>query len=84
MCQQELKGKRNDEKKEEFLHKHTLEDPDGGGEVVQATGSLESGRDDGRGRDEIVGEGVVEVALWKKSDNRLDIVRRRSGRQRLT
>jgi hypothetical protein len=41
----------------------TFEDSDGGGEVVDAAGGLEGGSDDGRGRDEIVGEGVVEVAL---------------------
>jgi hypothetical protein len=43
---------------------HTLEDADGGREVVDTAGGFQGGGDDlGRG-DEIVGEGVVEVALW--------------------
>ena len=41
----------------------TLEDSDGGGEVVDSTGGLEGGDNDGRSGDEIVGEGVVQVAL---------------------
>jgi hypothetical protein len=41
----------------------TLEDSHGGREVVDATGSLESGLDDGGGRHQVVREGVVEVAL---------------------
>lgn len=41
----------------------TLEDADGGGEVVDPPGSLERGDDDASGRDKIVGESVVEVAL---------------------
>ena len=42
---------------------HTLEDADGGGEVVDSPGGLEGGGEDGGGGDEIVGEGVVQVAL---------------------
>jgi hypothetical protein len=42
----------------------TLEDADGGGEVVDSPGGPEGGGQDGRGGDEIVGEGVVQVALW--------------------
>lgn len=41
----------------------TLKDSHGGGEVVDAAGGLKSGDDDGGRRDEIVGEGVVQVAL---------------------
>jgi hypothetical protein len=41
----------------------TLEDTDGGGEVVDAAGSLEGSDDNGRRGNEIVGEGVVQVAL---------------------
>lgn len=42
----------------------TLEDPDGGGVVVDSPGSPESGGENGGGGNEIVGEGVVQVALW--------------------
>ena len=42
----------------------TLEDPDGGGVVVDSPGSPEGGGEDGGRGDEIVGEGVVQVALW--------------------
>lgn len=41
----------------------TFEDADGGSKVVDPPGSLEGSGDDGRRGDEIVGEGVVEVAL---------------------
>ena len=44
--------------------RRTLEDADGSGEVVDSPGSAESGGEDGGGGDEIVGEGVVQVALW--------------------
>jgi hypothetical protein len=42
----------------------TLEDPDGGGEVVDSPRGTQGGRDDGGRGDEVVGEGVVQVALW--------------------
>ena len=41
----------------------TLENADGGGKVVDPPGGLEGSGDDGGRGDEIVGEGVVEVAL---------------------
>lgn len=41
----------------------TLEDPHGGGEVVDPPGGLERGGAHAGGGDEIVGEGVVQVAL---------------------
>ena len=41
----------------------TLEDPYGGRIVVNATGSTKSGLDDGRRRDQIVGEAVVQTTL---------------------
>lgn len=44
----------------------TLEDTDGSREVVDTAGSLQGSDDDGRRGDEIVGEGVVEVALELK------------------
>ena len=43
--------------------KRTLEDADSGGEVVDAASGPESGGEDLNGRDEIVGEAVVQVAL---------------------
>lgn len=43
---------------------NTLEDPHGGGEIVNTSGGLEGGNDDGGGGYKIVGEGVVEVALY--------------------
>lgn len=43
--------------------KRTLEDSDSRGEVVDTPGSAESGSDDCRGGDEIVGEAVVQVSL---------------------
>ena len=43
--------------------KHTLEYPDGGGEVVDAPGGSEGSDDNAGGGDKIVGESVVEVAL---------------------
>ncbi len=50
---------------------HTLEDADGGREVVDSPGSLEGGGEDGRGGDEIVGEGVVQVALLSEGELRV-------------
>lgn len=47
--------------------KRTLEDADGGGEVVDAAGGLQSCGEDLDGGDEIVGEAVVEIPL----DNRI-------------
>lgn len=47
----------------------TLEDADSSGEVVDATGSLESGSENGGGGNEIVSESVVQVALisaWQR------------------
>jgi len=41
----------------------TLEDSNSSWEVVDATGGAERGSDDGGGRDEIVCERVVQVAL---------------------
>jgi hypothetical protein len=43
--------------------KRTLENPDSGGKVVDTPGSFESGGDDRRRGDEIVGEAVVQVSL---------------------
>lgn len=42
----------------------TLEDPDGGREVVDSPRGTQRSRQNGRGGDKIVGEGVVQVALW--------------------
>lgn len=42
---------------------HTLENPDGGREVVDAAGGLQGRGEDLDGGDEIVGEAVVQVAL---------------------
>lgn len=41
----------------------TFEDPHGGGVVVDASGGLEGCDDDGRRGHQVVGEGVVQVAL---------------------
>lgn len=41
----------------------TLKDADGGGKVVDPSGGLEGSGDDRGGGDEIIGEGVVQVAL---------------------
>lgn len=41
----------------------TLEDTNGGGEVVDPSSGFESSDDDGGRGDEIVGEGVVQIAL---------------------
>jgi len=41
-----------------------FEDAHCGRVVVDAAGGAESGDDDGRGGDQIVGECVVQVALW--------------------
>lgn len=43
--------------------KRTLEDPDSGGVVVDATSSLQSSGEDLNGGNEIVGEAVVEITL---------------------
>lgn len=43
--------------------RRTLENTDGGGEVVDSSGSLQSGSHDGDGWDEIVSKGVVKVSL---------------------
>lgn len=42
---------------------NTFKDADGGGEVVDPSCGLQRCDDDGGGGDEVVGEGVVEVAL---------------------
>lgn len=42
---------------------HTLKDADGGGVVVDTSCGAESGREDRGGGDQVVGEGVVQVAL---------------------
>lgn len=41
----------------------TFEDPDGGGVIVDSSRGSQSGGDNGRRWDEVVGEAVVEVAL---------------------
>ena len=46
-----------------MLGQHTLENPHGGGEVVDTARSAESSGDDRRRGDEIVGEAVVQVSL---------------------
>lgn len=43
----------------------TFENADSSSKVVDSPGGLEGSGDDGGRRDEIVGEGVVEVALEK-------------------
>lgn len=43
---------------------NTLEDPHGGGEIVNPPGGLEGGNDDGGGGYEIICESVVEIALY--------------------
>jgi hypothetical protein len=45
------------------LRFRTFEDSHGSGKVVDPSGSFKCGGNNGRGRDEIVGEGVVQVAL---------------------
>lgn len=42
----------------------TFEYPDCGWEIIDSSCGSECCGDDGGGRDEIVGEGVVQVALW--------------------
>ena len=44
----------------------TLENTDGSGEVVDAAGGLQGGAENLDGGDEIVGEAVVQVALYQK------------------
>ena len=43
----------------------TFENADSSSKVVDSPGGLEGGGDDGGRGDEVVGEGVVEVALEK-------------------
>lgn len=54
--------------------RHTFEDTDSSAEVIHSSGSLEGSGDDRGGGDEIVGEGVVEVALipWVISQKSYD------------
>jgi hypothetical protein len=47
----------------------TLENTDGGGEVVDTAGGLEGGSEDLDGGDKIVGEAVVQVALDKSNQS---------------
>jgi hypothetical protein len=47
----------------------TLENANGGREVVDPPGGPESSGEDGGGGNEIVGEGVVQVALWWKFES---------------
>jgi hypothetical protein len=49
------------------LGRRTLEDPDSGGEVVDAAGSAQGSGEDLDGGDEVVGEAVVKVALRRES-----------------
>lgn len=51
--------------------RRTLKDADGGREVVDPPSGAESGGEDGGGGDEIVGESVVQVALWGGEDGGL-------------
>jgi hypothetical protein len=43
---------------------NSLEDTDSSGEVVDPSCGPEGSLEDGRGRDEVIGEGVVQVALF--------------------
>ena len=45
------------------LWRRTLEDPDSSGKVIDPPGGLESSNDDRGGRNQVVSEGVVQVAL---------------------
>jgi hypothetical protein len=45
------------------LEFRTFKDSHGSSKVVDPPGSLKCGSNNGRGRNEIVGEGVVQVAL---------------------
>lgn len=45
---------------------HTLKDTDGGGIVVDTASGLERGDDNGGGRDKVVCERVVQVALEER------------------
>ena len=58
----------------------TFEDANGGGEVVDATGSLEGGGENFDGGDEVVGEAVVQVALGGVSES-LIVSGERKGRE---
>lgn len=46
-----------------WLFKRTLKDADGSSKVVDPSGGLEGSGNNGSGGDEIVGKGVVQVAL---------------------
>lgn len=48
--------------------RRTLEDANGGGEVVDAAGSLQGRSEDLNGGDKVVGEAVVEVTLEAGKD----------------
>lgn len=50
--------------KDKMLWKRTLENANSGREVIDTAGSLESGSEDLNGRNEIVSEAVVQVALF--------------------
>ena len=53
--------------------RHTFEDTDSGGEVVDTTSSTEGGNNHGWRGDEIVSEGIVQVTLWQLMDPELAI-----------
>ena len=57
-------GRADGEASFQLTKKHTFEDTDGSAKVVDPSGGLEGGGKHRGGGDEIVGEGVVEVALW--------------------
>lgn len=46
-----------------WLFRRTLKDADGSSKVVDPSGGLEGSSNNGGGGDEIVGKGVVQVAL---------------------
>lgn len=48
----------------EVRDNRTFEDPDSSGKVVDSSRSSQSSCDDGWGGNKIVGEAIVEVALW--------------------
>lgn len=50
-----------------ILRKRTLEDANSGREVVNTAGGLEGGGEDCDGGNKIVGEAVVQVALFAKT-----------------
>ena len=68
----------------------TLEDTHGSWEVVHTPGSTEGGHDDGGSWDQVVGEGVVKVALERDlasecqfSGGNVPEARRRRSRHRI-